>query len=110
MRCEMRCALLDDDGLTDERPFDRCGRNSAHGILSYWGAKPQWLLRVQRGRKVTGHGRRDVESCSRSQVWVAGIWSSCGKLLEILHSDWRENLLIGAIALTVMAVVHAVLE
>ena len=50
-------------------------------------------------------GRRGIESCSWNCVWItAGIYSPFGELLE---PNWREDLLIGAIAFTVMTILDA---
>ena len=50
-----------------------------------------------------------MESCSGICVHVPNVWSSGGEPLEILHPDWREDLLIGAITMTVMTIAEAVL-
>lgn len=41
---------------------------------------------------------------------MAGVLSSCGELLEIVHPDRGEDFLIGAIVLTVMTIVKIIVE
>ena len=41
---------------------------------------------------------------------MGGVCSSRRELLEVLHPDWREDFLIGAIAFTVVAIVDAAFE
>ena len=112
MCCEMFCVLSDGHGLAEERLFERCGSRSAwfSRDLICCGAKPEWLLRIRRGKKVCGYGRWAIKSCSRNGVCVGGIWSSCGKFLEVLPSNWRKDFLIGTVAFTVMAIVEAAFE
>lgn len=108
----MYCVLSDDDGLVEERLFDRCKWKSARGFhrFEHKGAKPHRVLRIDSGRKVIGHGRRGFKSCSWIYVWIAGVGASRGEFLKVLDPDWREDLLIGAIALTVMAILDAAID